>query len=45
VVLASQLYPITPIFELLVPPAWVKEAYPVLLQQVRMQGRSTSERA
>ena len=34
VVLAYQLYPITPIFELLVPPAWVNEAYPELLRQV-----------
>ncbi len=34
VVLASQIFPVSPIFELVVPPAWVKEAYPVLLKQV-----------
>ncbi len=34
VVLASQIFPVSPIFKLLVPPSWVKEAYPVLVEQV-----------
>jgi endo-1,3(4)-beta-glucanase len=34
VVVASQIFPVSPIFELLVPPAWVKESYPVLAAQV-----------